>query len=80
MEVGSIEVIKRLVELDFGVSIVPRISVEEEVRRGVLKTPRVFDKKDWRVMGVAYPAKGISNYAAEVFVQLLRKTLLGRAS
>ena len=75
MEVGSIEVIKRLVELDFGVSIVPRISVQQEVRHGGLAAVRVFGQKDWRVMGLIYPNRGISNVAAEVFVALLRKTL-----
>jgi len=79
MEVGSIEVIKKLVELDFGVSIVPRISVQQEVHHGALTTLRIFAKKDWRVMGLVYPRRGISNVAAEVFVALLRKNLASRA-
>ena len=78
MEVGSIEVIKKLVELDFGISIVPRVSVQQEVRQGALKTIRLFDKKDWRVTGIVYPRKGMANVAAEAFVNLLKK--IGRGS
>jgi DNA-binding transcriptional LysR family regulator len=75
MEAGSIEVIKKLVELDFGVSIVPRIAVQHEVRQGLLSMARVFERKDWRVLGVIYPKKGTSNRAAEVFVAMLRKVV-----
>lgn len=74
MEVGSIEVIKKLVELNFGVSIVPRIAVKEEVKQSLLKTARVFDKKDWRVLGLIYPNKGMSNRAAEAFAAMLRRS------
>jgi len=73
MEVGSIEVIKRLVELDFGVSIVPRVAVQHEIKQGTLKAIRVFGKEDWRMMGIVYPRKGITSVAAEAFLRLLKK-------
>jgi DNA-binding transcriptional LysR family regulator len=78
MEVGSIEVIKRLVELDFGVSIVPRIAVRNEIRQGTLAAIRIFPRRDWRWIGLLYPKKGIANLAAEAFVRVLRKTLIVR--
>jgi DNA-binding transcriptional LysR family regulator len=79
MEVGSIEVIKRLVELDFGVSIVPRVAVQQEVKQETLKAIRLFGKDDWRVMGIVYPRKGMANVAAEAFADLLRKEIKCRA-
>lgn len=75
MEVGSIEVIKKLVELDFGVSVVPNIAVQHEVKHDMLQTVRVFEKRDWRLTGIVYPRKGIANITAEVFVSMLKKTL-----
>jgi DNA-binding transcriptional LysR family regulator len=75
MEAGSIEVIKRLVELDFGVSIVPRIAVQHEVKNGALTALHLFEKQDWRVTGIVYPRKGIANLAAETFVEMLKKQL-----
>lgn len=75
MEIGSIEVIKKLVQLDFGVSIVPRISVMEEARQGILHYMSVFDRSEWRNLGVIYPRKGLYSLAAQVFVKMLKKEL-----
>ncbi|MBI4766706.1 MAG: LysR family transcriptional regulator [Deltaproteobacteria bacterium] len=72
MELGSIEVVKRLVQLDFGVSIVPRISVREELERGTLAAMTIFKKKECRTLGMVYPAKGIFSPAAQVFVNMLK--------
>ena len=75
MEIGSIEVIKKLVQLDFGVSIVPRISVMEEAGQGILHYMSVFDRSEWRKLGVIYPRKGLYSLAAQVFVKMLKKEL-----
>jgi len=72
MELGSIEVICRLVQLDFGVSIVPRLAVEDAVKQKMLHMIRVFDKADCRTLGVVYPASGIASRAAQVFLNMLR--------
>ena len=71
METGSIEVIKRLVRLGFGVSIVPRVSVEEEVQAGLLAAVSVFRRAECRHLGLITPEKGTSSPAAEVFVRML---------
>ena len=52
MELAGIEVIKRLVALGFGVSIVPSISVQAEVDAGVLKTHRVLPRSQHCWLGV----------------------------
>jgi DNA-binding transcriptional LysR family regulator len=75
MELGSIEVICRLVQLDFGVSIVPRIAVEDAVKEGKLHSIRVFEKAQCRTLGIVYPATGIANLAAQVFARMLREDL-----
>jgi len=73
MELGSIEVIKKLVQLGFGVSIVPRIAVEEEARRGHLHALRVFPKREWRSLGVVYPSTGTESRAGREFVRILKE-------
>jgi DNA-binding transcriptional LysR family regulator len=75
MELGAIELVKKLVELDFGVSIVPAISIREETRQGRLKALRVFDRSECRSLGLIYPARGALSLAAQVFVKMLRSRL-----
>ncbi|MFC1533635.1 LysR family transcriptional regulator [Thermodesulfobacteriota bacterium] len=78
MELGSIEVIKKLVQLEFGVSIVPLIALHNEAEQGTLKAIRIFKKAECRTLGVIYPAKGISSLAAQIFVKMLKKHLLDK--
>lgn len=73
MELGSIEVIKKLVALDFGVSIVPRIAIQKEVAEGTLSPLRILKKAEYRTLGIVYPAKGAISLAASVFTKLLRR-------
>ena len=71
MELGSIEVIKKLVQLDFGVSIVPRVAVRSEVERGALRAIPIFDKGEARRLGAIYPRKGYLSLAAQEFLKTL---------
>ncbi len=73
MELGSIEVIKRLVELDFGISIVPRIAVAEELKRGTLCAMSVLRKDQCRMLGVVTRKKGEPSSAAAAFAKMLRE-------
>ncbi|MBN1664957.1 MAG: LysR family transcriptional regulator [Deltaproteobacteria bacterium] len=75
MELGSIEVIKKLVQLNFGISIVPLISVQSEIGQGTLKAGCIFKKSECRTLGIIYPVKGIQSLAARVFVEMLREYL-----
>ena len=75
MELGSIEVIKKLVQLDFGVSIVPLIAIHDEVDQGTLKAIRIFRRAECRTLGIIHPAKGIFSIAAQIFVKMLKKRL-----
>lgn len=72
MELGSIEVIKRLVQLDFGVSIVPRISLGEELEKGSIVVMTIFKRNECCTLGVVYPVQGIFPLAARIFVIMLK--------
>lgn len=78
MELGSIEVIKKLVQLDFGVSIVPLIALQDELQKQSLRAIRIFRKAECRELGVIYPVKGVSSLAARVFMEMLRDHLAGK--
>ncbi len=77
MELGSIEVIKKLVQLDFGVSIVPRIAVQDEVEKGSLKSIDIFRRAECRKLGIIYPTKGIFSLVAQIFVKTLKRQISG---
>ncbi len=75
MELGSIEVIKKMVEMDFGVSIVPHIAVVSEVSQGKLGVLHLFGKTECRQLGFVYPSKGVLPLAARVFMKLMKASL-----
>lgn len=70
MEVGSVEVIKRYVEIGLGVSIIPRFSVEDEIQAGRLHAARL----DWLPacsVGVVQRCGGYLSPAGRAFLDLL---------
>ena len=77
MELGNIEVIKKLVQLNFGVSIVPLIAVEEEVKRKSLVAIRVFKKEQCRRLGLIYLANRPHCPAARVFIEMVKQAFSG---
>ncbi|MCH2172077.1 LysR family transcriptional regulator [Myxococcota bacterium] len=72
MEVGSIEIIKHLVQRNFGVSIVPRAAVETEVANERLHALRIFSRADQRQLGVAYSNRQPPCLAATAFLRMTR--------
>jgi DNA-binding transcriptional LysR family regulator len=75
MELASIEVVKRLVALDFGVSVVPRIAAEAELAAGSLAGATVFPRSAARGLGVVYPRNAPLSQAAARFVEMARQLL-----
>ncbi len=71
MELGSIEVIKRFVEIGLGIALVPKIAVASEVREGRVIASRVTDLPI-RSVGVVKRAGVRLSQAAEVFLHFLR--------
>jgi DNA-binding transcriptional LysR family regulator len=71
MELGSIEVIKQYVEIDLGVSIIPRFTAEVEIKEGRLYAVHL----DWlptHTVGVIQRRKGYLSPAARMFLEMLK--------
>lgn len=72
MEVGSIEVIKRYVEIGLGISIIPRFTAERELREGRLHAIPV----DWLpkcFVGLIQRRGGYLSPAGQMFLELLER-------
>jgi LysR family transcriptional regulator, transcriptional activator of the cysJI operon len=70
-EFDNIETIKRAVEVGFGVAIVPRPSVLDEMRSGQLAVVSLAEPEWTRNVGVIYRSDRTLSLAAKKFVQLL---------
>lgn len=73
MEFDNIETIKRSVEVDQGVSIVPRISVESEVKAGTLKALNVSGNFT-RSVGIVHRKGKVFSAAAQRFIRMLARS------
>lgn len=78
MEMSSVEVIKRLVELGFGLSLIPELSGVREFEQGQLVALRTKGTEtSWprRHVGLITPLHGSLSHAARAFIEVLRKEL-----
>jgi DNA-binding transcriptional LysR family regulator len=75
MELGSIEVIKRFVEIGMGVALVPEVAVRDEVLAKRMASVRVVDLPG-REVGLVQRRSGHLSRAAEVFLGYLREHLV----
>jgi DNA-binding transcriptional LysR family regulator len=71
MELGSIEVMKRFVEIGMGVALVPEVAVREEVLGDRIAAVRVVDLPA-REVGLVQRQNGHLSQAAEVFLAFLK--------
>lgn len=74
MELGSIEVIKRFVEVGFGIAVVPEVAVRDEVSSGRLTAIRVAGLPV-RQVGMVRREGGRLSRAAEAFMRFLEMHL-----
>ncbi len=74
MELGSIEVIKRFVEIGLGTAVVPEVSVRDEVRSGRLTAIRVTGLPV-RQVGMVHRDGGRLSRAAAAFIGFLEMHL-----
>lgn len=72
MEMSSVEVLKRLAELGFGVAIVPRFSVERELNADSLRVLRLERFGAERSVGALTPRAFAPTRAALAFLDLAR--------
>jgi DNA-binding transcriptional LysR family regulator len=82
MELSSIEVIKRFVRIDAGLSVVPAMAVQEEIDGGQLASVEIadFERAARCDMGVVYKRDRYLSLAAQSFLDELEKTFVGAAS
>jgi DNA-binding transcriptional LysR family regulator len=71
MEFDNLETIKRAVEINAGVSILPANSVEQEVAGGFLKTVRFWNENFVRPTGIIMRKNKLQTPAARYFLKLL---------
>lgn len=77
MELGSIEVLKRFVEIGLGVAIVPQVAVEAEVERGSLRAVQVDGLSTGQV-GIIERRHRRRSAAAAAFIELIQQQLAGK--
>jgi DNA-binding transcriptional LysR family regulator len=73
MEMSSVEVLKRLAELGFGVAIVPRFSVQRELSGGTLSVLKLEHFGAARSVGALTPRAFAPTRAASAFLELARR-------
>jgi DNA-binding transcriptional LysR family regulator len=73
MEFDNIETVKRAVEIESGVSIVPRNTVRQEVESGALRTVEIEGKKMSRPLGVLTKRNRARSPAHKEFVAALKR-------
>ncbi|MBV8212522.1 MAG: LysR family transcriptional regulator [Verrucomicrobia bacterium] len=72
MEFDNIETVKRAVEIENGIAIVPLASVDEETENGGLYAVEIESVDMWRPIGLVQ-RRGEPSAAVRAFVSLLRK-------
>lgn len=73
MEFDNIEVIKRAVEIEAGISIVPRNTVLQELSIGSVKALEISDGKYERPLGILYRFGRVLSPAIQRFLEVLRE-------
>lgn len=75
MEARSVDVLKRLVELGFGLSVVPSMAVTREVKGGSLVAVPLREAQPARSVGLVTHARAPLSPAAQTFLALARELL-----
>lgn len=71
MELGSIEMVKKYVELGFGFSIVPEFSVETEVKEGRLHKIEILDHVEFQEIGIFVLKNKYLSIASSKFIEFM---------
>lgn len=73
MECHNLEKLKRAVEIEDGISIVPHVTVREERRAGTLATVEIELPEIWRPIGLVQRRKRVSPPVVQAFVTMLKR-------
>ncbi|MDP9291861.1 MAG: LysR family transcriptional regulator [Verrucomicrobiota bacterium] len=77
IEFDNIETVKRAVEVETGVSIVPENTVRLEVKNGDLAAVQISAPEMWRPLGILLKRNRTRSPAVREFISLLQKDSLG---
>ena len=80
MEFDNIETVKRAVEIENGVSLVPATTVSDECRAGTLVAIQVHEPVLWRPLGIITRANRAASPAQREFVALLKAGLESKSA
>ena len=72
VELPTIESMKRFVQMDLGVAIVPRMCVRWEIEQGLLVELKVRELRMPRDLNLLYRRRGPISHAAQAMLELLR--------
>lgn len=75
MEFDNVETVKRAVEIDAGIAVVPRICVQEEVAEKTLVAIEVDDAELARPLAVLHKKNKVLSTAMKQFIALLKEPL-----
>jgi LysR family transcriptional regulator, transcriptional activator of the cysJI operon len=75
MELGSIEMVKKYVELGFGFSIVPEFSIGTEVQEGRLHKINILDEVKFQEIGVFVLRNKYLSVASTKFIEFLKNKI-----
>jgi DNA-binding transcriptional LysR family regulator len=75
MEFDNIETVKRAVEIDAGIAIVPQTTVVQEISKQTLASVPFEDADFFRPLAVIYKKNKVLSPAMKQFVALLKETL-----
>jgi len=73
MEFDNIETVKRAVEIDSGVAIVPQATIRQEVANQTLAAVRLDDGDYHRTLGIIYKKNKVLSPAIKQFIGLLKE-------
>jgi DNA-binding transcriptional LysR family regulator len=73
MEFDNIETVKRAVEIDSGISILPRTAIGQEVRAGTIKAVSFSNENFVRPTGIIVRKGKVLSQAGRYLIELLRK-------
>jgi LysR family transcriptional regulator, transcriptional activator of the cysJI operon len=73
MEFDNIETVKRAVEIDSGVSIVPQETIRQEVANQTLAAVRLEDGDFYRTLGIIYKKNKVLSPAIKQYISLLKE-------
>src|SRR6516225_8903148 len=73
MEFDNIETVKRAVEIDSGVAIVPQETIRQEVANQTLAAVKIEDGDHYRTLGMIYKKNKVLSPAIKQFISLLKE-------